>query len=305
MLAGSVLAYLKLHQAAPSQAASTSPPPPPQPSGFKVEAKNLPPLSTGHYDAWVINGDTKTNIAKFNVDQNGNLATVEGKAIEGNSFPYQGGLVEGNTVAISVEAADSKDDKPSPSVILHGPLKADGSAELVFDVVSLSAVSGKYMLATPTDDPAKNESSGLWFGVPGTKPVPLLTMPPAPLGWKYEGWVTNQSKLISLGRFADARAKDDFNGYSATKKPAPNFPGQDFLVNAPADLGFAFPINLADGSSKAAISLEPDVGGADPTGPTAYLPLFMADIPSGLKDHVATDLTKAANIPSATFTYSQ
>ena len=114
-----------------------------------------------------------------------------------------------------------------------------------------------------------------------------------------------KDKTLSLGKFSDPRAGDDFNGYSATKKPTPNLPGQDFLTNPPANLGFSFPLNLADGSSKVVISLEPDVSTADPSGNDAYLILFTADIPSGLKDHVATDMVKTAALPSASFTYSQ
>ncbi len=306
LLAGGALAYLKLHQAAPKESVST-PSPTPTVTGFKVDAKNLPSLATGHYDAWVLNSDAKTStaIAKFNVAQDGSLAGGDGKALVNNVLPFQGTLVEGSIIEVTVEPATSKDDVPSQSVVLKGPLKADGTAQLGFDAVALTTATAKYVLATPTDDPAKNETSGLWFGMPGTKPAPLLSLPAAPAGWKYEGWVLYQSKTVSTGRFNNPQAADDFGGYNATKKPAPNFPGQDFLANAPADLGFSFPINLADGTSKALLSLEPDTAGTDPSGPTEYLLLFSADVASGLKDHVATDLTKSPGLPSATFTYSQ
>jgi hypothetical protein len=305
LLGGGAFAYVKYTQEVPTDSVAAPPAAAPSVAGFKVELKNFPVTSDGHYAAWVINDQAKTLIGQFSVRKDGGLFTIDGKAIDNTTLPFSGKLVEGDMIEITLESSDSKGEQPSASVVMRGELKSDGSAELGFSAVDLSAATSKYVLATPTDDPEKNETSGLWFGMPSTKPTSSLNLPVAPIGWKYEGWVLYKDKLLSTGRFSEPKGQDSFNGYSATKKPTPGLAGQDFLVNAPTDLGFTFPINLADGASKAIISLEPDIGGVDVDGSGLFIPLFTSDIPAELKDRVATDMAKSTALPSAIFTYSQ
>lgn len=62
--------------------------------------------------------------------------------------------------------------------------------------------------------------------------------------------------------------------------PGPPFPGEDFLTGLPA--GIVSPVNLADGGSMVVITVEPDLGGQDPTGagPISIKPLAAA-VPQG------------------------
>jgi hypothetical protein len=84
----------------------------------------------------------------------------------------------------------------------------------------------------------------------------------------------------------------------------PPFPGEDYLVNAP--MGLMFPIDLSDGESLAVISIEPDLGGIDPTGDAPFVvkPL-VGMIPQGAEDHVNYSMDQnLASIPSGTVTIS-
>jgi hypothetical protein len=122
-------------------------------------------------------------------------------------------------------------------------------------------------------------------------------------GWIYEGWVVNTGTPLTSGRFSNAEGVDLFDGYSGTE-PGPPFPGEDYLVNAPA--GLTFPIDLSDGESLAVISVEPDLDGSDPTGeaPFAVKPL-VGSIPLDADDHVNYTMDQnLASVPSGTATLS-
>jgi len=122
---------------------------------------------------------------------------------------------------------------------------------------------------------------------------PSLILPEAPKGWKYEGWALYQGVLLTTGRFQRARGIDEFSGYSGGASTGPNFPGEDFLRNTPEGLSLSFPINLADGTSKIFLTIEPDIEGVDPTGDGQFmLRPFSADIAKDAKDHESFNLTK-------------
>ena len=81
---------------------------------------------------------------------------------------------------------------------------------------------------------------------------------------------------------------DPFSGAEG----GPPFPGEDFLVNAPA--GIVFPTDLAGGT--AVISIEPDPD--DASGPFTLKPL-VGSIPADATDHTTYSMgNNAAGFPT-------
>lgn len=134
-----------------------------------------------------------------------------------------------------------------------------------------------FFLATPTDilfnirketDPAHiaNEHRGVWFGEIDTSRYDLgirMTNPDTVLrklardlmpGWQFEGWIERNGTRVSLGRFIRGDSADLANPYALVADSAFSVPGEDFLVNPPAEFA-----NPATGvlNSTLFITLEP------------------------------------------------
>ncbi|MFT4532454.1 MAG: hypothetical protein ACI9T8_000477 [Candidatus Saccharimonadales bacterium] len=253
---------------------------------LNLNLTNLQPLTEGVYEGWVVRGDDKFSFGTFNTDSSDNII---GELNLGATEPQNG-----DKVVITIEPSVDDDDGPSGVVILAGDI-VDGSASLAFPI-DVSEFSGQYILATPTNDPAEFETSGIWFLDPSNMTA-SLNLPDAPDGWVYEGWVVHQGNPISSGKFKTAAGFDMFDGYSG-QKDGPPFPGEDFVANLP--FGIDMPIELADGMSKIVISIEPDIAGVDPTGdgPAQVKPLS-TDVPESAKDHFLYDLgASSESVPS-------
>ena len=149
-------------------------------------------------------------------------------------------------------------------------------------VADFSEATGKYFLATPTDGNSDmNEESGLWFidNSTGTKEAGL-TLPTLAAGWKYEGWVVINSIAVSTGTFTNPAVADDnasTSTFKGTESDGPAFPGEDFLQNAPENLGVDFPIDLR--GKTVVVSVEPDPDNS--TNPFTLKPLLQL-IPTDL-----------------------
>jgi len=113
-----------------------------------------------------------------------------------------------------------------------------------------------FIYTTPTNDIDTDEMSGVWFTnldhtTPGLEPLPVL-----PDGWIYEGWVYHDGYYLSTGRFSENIGSDNScTYYNCGSTGAPDFPGEDFLTNAPE--GLEFPFDLAFGDT-VMVSLEPE-----------------------------------------------
>ncbi|HLD82193.1 MAG TPA: anti-sigma factor [Patescibacteria group bacterium] len=262
---------------------------------IKFSFTNLAPLSSGHYEVWLeLDSDEKKSLGSFQINENRELMDLGGNTIKGNSFKTPDlGERTIEKVFVSVEPNDDSDEASSAIVVLSGNM-SQNIANLSFNAVRLGNASGKYVLATPTNDPLETETSGAWFFIPGAVTErPSLVIPELTSGWKYEGWVFHQGEFLSTGRFSKARGSDDFSSYSDDASSAPSFPGEDFLKNPPHGFGFDFPINLADGNSMVLITIEPDIDGADPTGNSPFMiQPFISKISKDAKDHELFDLTK-------------
>jgi hypothetical protein len=255
---------------------------------IELAINGLEPLAKGHYEAWLIIGDRKISAGKFNI----------GDAM---TFDVPSDASGAEQFAITIEPEGDTDSVASDIVALSGVFNA-GIANLAFSADFVST-NGNYILATPTDGPDTNEMSGVWFLKLPEPPTAGLALPTLPSGWIYEGWVVNNGMPFSTGRFSAVDNADMFSGYSGDM-PAPLFPGEDFLLNAPQ--GVEFPLNLGDGQSLVVISVEPDVNGADPTGdaPFAIKPL-VANISADAKAKTNYEMQlNLGSLPTGTATIS-
>ena len=204
------------------------------------------------------------------------------------------------TFVLTIEPNPDEDPAPSAVHILAGDFSGSSSTISVSHPAALgndfSASTGTYILATPTDGAMTNENSGIWFlDLSSGNPAQGLFLPTLPNGWKYEGWTVINGTPVSTGTFTDATLADDANPYSSNM-PGPPFPGEDFLVNAPA--GLIFPTDIAGGL--AVISIEPDPDNS--TNPFALKPL-VGDIPMNATDHFNYDMnTNLSSFPTGTVT---
>ena len=250
---------------------------------------SLPTLEEGHYEGWAIYGDEKISTGTFNAGS--------------ETITLDRDLREADMFVITIEPEGDANTEPSNVIVLEGEVTESNTVALSFPI-DLADVNGSYILATPTNGNNSNETSGIWFV---QFPPPLsasLNLPELPSGWVYEGWGIHNGIALSTGRFSDVAAADDFDDFNGTVTPGPNFPGEDFIQNAPS--GISFPIDLADGNSLVVVSVEPDINGVDPTGstPFAVRPLVHA-VPQGAPDHVNLELdVDLSSIPSGTLRFN-
>lgn len=211
-----------------------------------------------HYEGWAIVGGAPVTTGKFNVDASGSLVTVTGAAIAGGSFATGVDLESASAIVITIEPSGDTDAIPADTHILAGAVAGGGATLSAGNGSALgndfTSAAGSYILATPTDGPETNENSGVWFlSLASGSPAVGLTLPALPGGWAYEGWVVISGTPVTSGRFTAVDAVDFDDPFSGVE-PGPPFPGEDFLLDAPAEL--TFPTDLAGGA--AIISIEPD-----------------------------------------------
>jgi len=261
-----------------------------------LATQRLVHLDGAFYELWAVFGAQKLSAGAFNVDQNGNL--VDGFGHPARFFSTRN-PAHADALVVTTEPPPDPDLGPSGIAVLVGAPHRH-RASLAFPV-DLSKVAGSFILATPTDSTTSDETSGLWFLDPAG-PGPSLTLPTLPTGWVWEGWGVTQGVPLSSGRFTEASGPDRSAQFSGPLS-GPPFPGEDFLHNLPA--GVTAPVNLADGSSMAVVTIEPDLGGTDPTGPGPFSikPLISA-IPDGAAYHNSIELHRdLSTVPSGSATF--
>ena len=199
-------------------------------------------------------------------------------------------LAAATKFVLSIEPAVDPDPDPAATKILAGDFTGDSaqvnSDSVVIDagstLTTLSASTGNYILATPTDTDDTNESSGVWFlDNSSGMAVAGLELPTLADGWKYEGWVVMDGTPISTGTFTDPAMADDNAATSPYKGDAangPGYPGEDYLQNAPA--GLMFPTDLK--GMTVVISVEPSPD--DSPAPFTLKPLAHM-VPNTAMDH--------------------
>ena len=261
--------------------------------GLVLDFSGLEPLGDAAvYEGWVVVDGAPVTTGRFNIDENG-LAVAEDGG--GHVFQFSAD-VDPSTVVISIEPTVDPDPAPAATKVLAGDI-VDGVAELTIAHpaalgTDFADASGVYILGTPTDGDGNNELSGVWF-----IDLPLaagLDLPELPEGWAYEGWAVIDGVPVSTGRFTDAAAADDFDGFSGDQ-PGPNFPGEDFIQNAPE--GLTFPTDLT--TATLVISVEPDPD--DSPAPFALKPL-VSEVADGIGDHQVQSFGAGPTAPTGTAT---
>ncbi len=210
---------------------------------------------TGHYEGWLIIDGQPVSTGKFTANSTGfNFADLNGDGI--GTFPLDFDPSGATAFVLSIEPDGDTDPAPSDTHILAGDI-IDGVADLSISHpaalgTDFADASGEFVLATPTDgDRTNDEDPGIWFlTFPG--PTPGLVLPELPDGWTYEGWTVIDGTPVTTGTFLAVDRSDDAAPYSGTVR-TPNFPGEDFLQNAPE--GLTFPTNLS--GATVVVSLEP------------------------------------------------
>jgi len=245
------------------------------------------------YEGWIIVKGKAITTGVFSVNDNGDLSQ--------NSFKLDGEKLESATsFVLTIEPKIGDDPSPSDVHILAGDFQNDiGQLSIEHSSVfgtDFSDISGKYILATPTDGNTINENSGIWFlDLSQGTPQVGLNLPDLPTGWRYEGWAVIGGVPVSSGKFDSTSGKDDFDGFSSTIADGPPFPGEDFLMNAPE--GMEFPINLAGGAGVISIEPNPD----NSPKPFVLKPL-VGGIESDALDHVTYSMDQNLKFPVGTAT---
>lgn len=229
------------------------------------------------YEGWIIVNGSPVSTGTFSVDGNGNLSKT--------AFTVDQGMLDAATMfVLSIEPSPDNDPAPAPTKILAGPFSGS-SATLGTGTVSsagFSGVSGDYILATPTDGGnMTDEYSGIWFLNNSSGMAQAgLNLPALEPGWKYEGWAVINGTPVSTGTFTSVTGADEASPYS---NGGPAFPGEDFLMNAPA--GLTFPVDIRGGNAVISIEPFPDNSPA----PFTLKPLA-GMISSSLMDHTVASM---------------
>jgi hypothetical protein len=250
----------------------------PQTKEISLNIQNLEELGNNFvYEGWLIVNGNPVSTGKFS------------SVIMPQSFTVSESDVNNATkFVLTIEPASDSDSGPSETKLLAGDFNGNTASLTVGVIGDFSDISGKYILATPTNGSDTNENSGIWFlDLPNSMPPPLtgLNLPNLPNGWKYEGWVVINGVPITTGKFTNVNATDEFNGYSGNVPLGmPNgndgfFPGEDFLNSPPS--GVDFPLDLA--GKTAVISIEPNPD--NDLKPFSLKPLA-GMIPQDATDHV-------------------
>ena len=199
------------------------------------------------YEGWIIVGGQPVSTGTFS-----SVSFPQTFQVDANQ------LAQATTFVLSIEPTVDPDPAPAATKILAGDFSGNNASVTSNGIVGdFSSSTGKYILATPTDMDDTNEESGVWFlDNSSGSPVTGLSLPTLPDGWKYEGWAVMNGMPISTGTFLDPSMADDNAATSPFKGDAgngPNYPGEDYLQNAPA--GLTFPTDLK--GSTIVISVEP------------------------------------------------
>ncbi len=263
-----------------------------------LNVTGLPDLGSDYmYEGWLIVGGMPVSTGRFSITSSG--------ALSQSTFAVDADKVDNATkFVLTIEPANDSDPGPAATHVLSGDFSGNtASVSVMAELGDFSSASGTYILATPTNGMPSNENSGIWFLdiTNGLPPAQGLFLPTLPAGWKYEGWVVINGTPVTTGKFTNPKATDEFDGYSDSM-PLPDvngadgfYPGEDFLLNAPA--GLTFPTDIAGG--KAVISIEPEPDNSPM--PFAFKPL-VGDIPANATDHVNYDMAQNLNFASGTVT---
>jgi len=188
------------------------------------------------YEGWIIVDDEPISTGTFSVDLTG-VASQAKFTIDSEM------LSKATKFVLSIEPSPDSSPLPSNTKIFTGDFNGNVAVLNTTTIASFSDVSGKFIIGAPTGTGAEEQKySGIWFlDNSSGNAVAGLELPVLMEGWKYEGWVALEGKILSTGMFTSTSGADEAAPYSGAN-PGPAFPGEDFLENAPE--GIEFPEDL-------------------------------------------------------------
>ncbi|GJM62577.1 anti-sigma factor domain-containing protein [Persicobacter diffluens] len=198
------------------------------------------------YEGWLIVDGAPVSTGTFTVDGDGNLSQSE--------FEVEMETLESaTTFVLSIEPVPDNDPAPAATKLFAGDFVNNSATMSTAPVAaSFDNVGGSFIVAAPTGSGDESEAySGIWFLDP-EEGMSSLELPELNDGWKYEGWVVIDGVPVTTGTFTSLEGNDDSAPFSGDG-PAPAFPGEDFLLNAPD--GLTFPTDIRN--RPAVISIEP------------------------------------------------
>lgn len=241
------------------------------------------------YEGWLIVNGKAISAGIFNVNGSGALSQTS-FAINSDD------LSNASAYVLTIEPSPDNDPGPSSVHILAGDFSGSKATLSVGHSSALgsdfSSSTGSYILATPTDGADSNEKSGVWWLDPSAGPGAGLSLPTLPSGWKYEGWAVIDGVPVTTGKFTSVSGADDSAPFSGNQA-GPPFPGEDFLMNAPA--GVTFPTDLAGKTVVISVEPEPDNSAA----PFLLKPL-VGMVPADADDHTLYDMSNNSQATNPT-----
>ncbi|MGL1885395.1 MAG: anti-sigma factor [Reichenbachiella sp.] len=242
------------------------------------------------YEGWVVVDGSPVTTGVFTVDADGVMSQT--------SFEMDEEMLDAaTTFVLSIEPAIDSDPSPSATKILGGDFSGSSASVSIMHGAAFGTgfggVSGSYILKTPTTDTDEDDLSGVWFLDPADGSAALVDLPDLTdqAGWVYEGWAVIGGVPVSTGRFNMAKGADQSAAFSGPNA-GPEFPGEDFITNAPGAL--TFPTDLTDGGV-IVISIEPEPDNS--ANPFELKPL-KSEVPSDL---AAGTLQSMENIAASTY----
>lgn len=195
----------------------------------------------------------------FNVDASGSLSQT-GFEVNINN------LESATAFILSIEPVPDADPAPSLTKILGGSFSSNSASVTISHEAALgtsfTGVSGGFILATPTTAATDDNEAGVWFldNSSGAPEAGLSNLPDLSglAGWTYEGWAVIDGIPVTTGTFSQAEGTDNNASTSIFKGldgDGPEFPGEDFINNAPD--GLNFPADLTTAGTNIVISIEP------------------------------------------------
>ncbi len=243
------------------------------------------------YEGWIMVDGVPQTTGTFSVNADGELSQT--------SFELDTeDLDKATAFILTVEPTPDPSASPSDVHILAGDFSGNSSSLTINHGAALgtdfSTGEGAYILATPTDADDTNEASGIWFlDNSSGSPAVGLSLPELPAGWVYEGWAVIDGTPVSTGTFTEMTGQDSAASYSAAGGPP--FPGEDFLINAPA--GLTFPTDLSGGTAVISVEPVPDNSPA----PFVLKPL-VGQIPADAATHTALPIGQNLSFPTGSAT---
>lgn len=246
-------------------------------SKLSLDFTGLSPLGSHYrYEGWIIVDNAPISTGKFNITPAGVMAPSVFNVNKDD-------LANATAFVLTIEPHPDPDPAPASTHVLAGDFNEETASLMISHPAALgtdfSGAMGTYILATPTTSTSADELSGIWFlDIESGSPMAGLNLPILPAGWIYEGWTVIEGVPVTSGKFIEVNNYDLDDPYSSSENPGPPFPGEDYVMNAPA--GLTFPTNISGGI--AVISVEPYPDNGD--GPFAIKPL-VGEIPNDAVDH--------------------